>query len=364
MQLNDPLRQARGPRSAGLPPAHPGLTAGEAASYGRARRASARRGWMVLEALDPGTEHGRVYRALVCLPRAGVAELATETGIKPDTVRRLLHELVARNVAVALDGGAWEAHSPAEITESALRRDAVRRAEARQSGTELERLFRFVRREEGHYGALEVLADTERILATMQRMQRAATQEMRIIDRPPYFAQPSYYANQETLQFDRMAAGVGYRTIYYESAFNDGTIPDIPRMIAAGEQARTLKEPPMKLVIADDQLAVVTLEAEGGQSVVALLIRPSSLFTALSNTFETLWKLAVPISAVGVDALEDDRDRVILTLMASGATDEAIARRLDLSRRTVVRRVAMLLDRLGATTRFQAGVQAARRGWL
>jgi DNA-binding NarL/FixJ family response regulator len=41
-----------------------------------------------------------------------------------------------------------------------------------------------------------------------------------------------------------------------------------------------------------------------------------------------------------------------------------IARQLRLSRRTVTRRIAALLDRLGATTRFQAGVQAATRGWL
>ena len=50
--------------------------------------------------------------------------------------------------------------------------------------------------------------------------------------------------------------------------------------------------------------------------------------------------------------------------MASGATDDAISRRLGLSRRTVVRRAARLLERLGASTRFQAGVQAAHRGWL
>jgi DNA-binding NarL/FixJ family response regulator len=50
--------------------------------------------------------------------------------------------------------------------------------------------------------------------------------------------------------------------------------------------------------------------------------------------------------------------------MAAGATDEVIARRLAISRRSVVRRTGLLMERLGATTRFQAGVQAARRGWL
>ncbi|MFD0381698.1 response regulator transcription factor [Streptomyces stramineus] len=70
------------------------------------------------------------------------------------------------------------------------------------------------------------------------------------------------------------------------------------------------------------------------------------------------------MSATGIGTQIDARDRQILTLMASGATDDAIARRLGLGRRTVVRRVSALLAMLGATTRFQAGVQAARRGWL
>ncbi|MGW3040975.1 hypothetical protein ACWC9T_13250 [Kitasatospora sp. NPDC001159] len=72
----------------------------------------------------------------------------------------------------------------------------------------------------------------------------------------------------------------------------------------------------------------------------------------------------MPATIAGVDLRIDERDRRILTLMASGATDDAIARRLGVGRRSVVRRVSTLLAHLGATTRFQAGVQAARKGWL
>ena len=43
----------------------------------------------------------------------------------------------------------------------------------------------------------------------------------------------------------------------------------------------------------------------------------------------------------------------------SGLTDEAIARQLGLSHRTVQRRVAAFMADLGAHTRFQAGVKAA-----
>ena len=50
--------------------------------------------------------------------------------------------------------------------------------------------------------------------------------------------------------------------------------------------------------------------------------------------------------------------------LAAGAKDEQIARTLGISLRTVRRRVADLLIELGVDTRFQAGVEAVRRGWL
>jgi len=50
--------------------------------------------------------------------------------------------------------------------------------------------------------------------------------------------------------------------------------------------------------------------------------------------------------------------------MAVGMKDEAIARQLGMSPRTLRRRSQELLAELGAGNRFQAGVEAARRGWI
>ena len=50
--------------------------------------------------------------------------------------------------------------------------------------------------------------------------------------------------------------------------------------------------------------------------------------------------------------------------MAAGVTDEAAANRLGVSLRTVRRRVADLMERLDASSRFEAGLKAGRRGWL
>ena len=54
----------------------------------------------------------------------------------------------------------------------------------------------------------------------------------------------------------------------------------------------------------------------------------------------------------------------LLRQLAAGAEDEQIARTLGLSLRTVRRRISQLMIELGADTRFQAGAEAARRGWL
>lgn len=54
----------------------------------------------------------------------------------------------------------------------------------------------------------------------------------------------------------------------------------------------------------------------------------------------------------------------IVRLLSEGHTDDVIARHLGLSKRTYRRRFDKLMGELGATSRFQAGVLAARRGWI
>jgi DNA-binding NarL/FixJ family response regulator len=57
-------------------------------------------------------------------------------------------------------------------------------------------------------------------------------------------------------------------------------------------------------------------------------------------------------------------DRDLLPLLAAGFTDQAIASQLGCNERTVRRYLKDMMHRLDAVTRFQAGYQAIRRGWL
>jgi DNA-binding NarL/FixJ family response regulator len=86
-----------------------------------------------------------------------------------------------------------------------------------------------------------------------------------------------------------------------------------------------------------------------------------------------LWSQAVPITADGGSAapavngqdpgLSAD-DRKLLRLLAAGMKDQAIASHLGMSYRTASRRISGLMAALGAESRFQAGLYAARQGWL
>lgn len=54
----------------------------------------------------------------------------------------------------------------------------------------------------------------------------------------------------------------------------------------------------------------------------------------------------------------------LLSLLAQGATDDVVARSLGCTRRTLQRRLRRVFEKLGARSRFQAGVLAQRAGWI
>ena len=80
------------------------------------------------------------------------------------------------------------------------------------------------------------------------------------------------------------------------------------------------------------------------------------LYTAF---FDLSWRHAVPAPAVGRDG--GGGDPKLVELLELGLKDEAIARYLGVSLRTVRRRVAHLMASHGVETRFQLGWAVARR---
>jgi DNA-binding Lrp family transcriptional regulator len=205
---------------------------------------------------------------------------------------------------------------------------------------------------------LEILVGQRAVGHRYRALVRDCERELLVIDRPPYAA-PIETAEEDVST--RLGHDVVVRGLYApESLEPAGALDAVKRAIDKGELSRMHPKLPMKLAIMDRSVALLPLVLED-MVESALVVRKCALLDALVVLFELLWEQSSPVVPGPVAAQPDLR---LLTLLAAGAKDETIARQLGISPRTVTRRVAELLDQLGARTRFHAGVLAARNGWL
>lgn len=88
------------------------------------------------------------------------------------------------------------------------------------------------------------------------------------------------------------------------------------------------------------------------------------LIGGVHSLFRAVWDTAVDLDTyLHSDIPHLDADgRVILKALGSGLTDQSAARRLGVSLRTYRRRVAELMAKLEADSRFQAGLRAGELG--
>lgn len=70
-------------------------------------------------------------------------------------------------------------------------------------------------------------------------------------------------------------------------------------------------------------------------------------------------KLAIFDRHTAILPLSSDDLSTIIAMLTAGLTDQAIMRQLEISTRTMRRRMASIYERLNAGTRFHAGYNAA-----
>lgn len=172
-------------------------------------------------------------------------------------------------------------------------------------------------------------------------------------------------------QFDEDLSqrGLQVRTIYQNAVKNDRRNMEYVRWLdSLGMGVRFAPVVPFRLLLLDQDTAVLVHR-------LALLphemfiIREPALLAPLFEYVELCWAASEPITAAEdrtgeTDTAPNSQETALLQLLAAGSTDEAAAKKLGVSVRTVRRMMADLMDRLGATSRFEAGHRATQRGWL
>ncbi|GAA4056004.1 hypothetical protein [Nonomuraea soli] len=128
----------------------------------------------------------------------------------------------------------------------------------------------------------------------------------------------------------------------------------------AGATVRTVVGLPYQVLVRD---RMVTYVAHPGPTSSERLERIANPLVASSvaGVFDTICRI---LHDKGNGTLDDDGQDEVLRALDDGLTDDRAAARLHLSKRTFARRVAGVMERLNANSRFQAGAEAVRRGWI
>jgi sugar-specific transcriptional regulator TrmB len=319
----------------------------------------------MLEPLGLSSLDESVYRSLLKETGSSVGKLAALL----DAGESQINAALARLESVGLIGKAagasdtYLATAPGPALELLIRRREEELGQVRVEADELQRSYREMTQPREIGEIIEVVIGREAVCSRLEQLQRVAEHEVWSLSRPPWISKDN------EAQPDVVRRGVKYRVVYDASCLDDDELlGNIEEWTKDGEEARILKDLPLKVIGADGFFALVPIGiGDPGMTEGALIVSSSPLLEALRALFESLWMRAAPYGSPGS---VDPSDRLppeatgVLLLLANGVSDQAICRRLGISRTTLHRRVQSIMAVLGATTRFQAGVLAKERGMV
>ncbi|MER5639947.1 LuxR C-terminal-related transcriptional regulator [Kitasatospora sp. NPDC002227] len=324
----------------------------------------------MLEALGLTATAGAVYQAMLDHPDHGVEELAATCALSPAEVHDRLDELAGLMLVRASNErpGTLCAVAPEIGLADVLARQeaelAARQAQLAASRAAVTQLV--AERATSRPAMGERLWGMDAIQHRIELLARRMTSECLGVH-PGASHRPEDLAAARAADAEPLARGVSMRTLYQDTTRNDPhTTAHAHWLLSQGSEVRTAPVLPHRLVIFDRAQAIVPIDPADSR-VGALHVTEPGIVAALVDLFEQAWSTAVPLGAAqeqdpatGLSATE----RELLRLLGGGLTDETAGVRLGMSVRTVRRHMASIMERLNASSRFEAGIKAAQKGWL
>ncbi|MFE0645139.1 LuxR C-terminal-related transcriptional regulator [Streptomyces sp. NPDC058877] len=327
----------------------------------------------MLTALGLDAMSEAVYRSMLAHPQEGVSALAERLGTTETEIRHALdtlsglsllrpsgeHEGMLRAVSPDIGMEIVMARQQAELAAQQLRIEASRAAAA-QLIAEYADL-----RPAGTHPGVEQLIGIDQIRDCLARLTRDVRQEVMTFA-PDGGQKPEHIEAARPLDRDLLERGVRMRTVYLESVRNSPhTVAYVNWLAELGGQVRTVPSLPTRMILVDRTTAVIPVSSDDTAAGAVVLTGQGTL-TALCALFEHVWAGAQPLgeAAEVSDLGLSPQEQSVIDLLSKGYTDEAIAKRLGVSPRTARRLASELMDRLGARSRFEAGVRSVQQGWL
>jgi len=324
----------------------------------------------MLQSLGVSLKAETVYRAALQHQHHGVSALATTTGLTETEVRTALDELaeLALLKPSAQVDGKLRPVSPdvglAKLLASAEAQVALQQAKMKQARAEIAAITADHQRAWPFDGAIR-LDGLDAIRSRLEELQRTAEFECLSLN-PGGAHKPEARQAAGPLNEEALKRGVTIRAVCQDSFRNNSdTLAYARWLVELGSEMRSVPAVPIQMVIVDRQIALLPVQPDDPRAG-ALEVRSPGIVAALHTLFEQVWENGLPF---GEQVPRDHTgctpaERELLQGAAAGDTDETAARKLGVSLRTVRRMMSQLMERLDATSRFQAGVNAAKRGWL
>ncbi|MDQ2897705.1 MAG: helix-turn-helix transcriptional regulator [Actinomycetota bacterium] len=321
--------------------------------------------------VDPVAE--RVYRQMLARPDWGVAELGEFLELPEQELRDAFDRLFELAlVRQSLDQpGELHAVGPDIGLQAALARQQAELARRQRQVAESQATVNVMIAEHADARRDAAHSDAEQLLGmdvAQDRLEQLAldTTEEVLTFMPGGAQSPAALRRAGRNDSRLLERDVSIRTIGLDSIRNDhATLAHARFLAGAGAQFRTAPVLPPRMIVADRRTALLPIDPDNTRKGLLFITSPG-IVASLLALFEQAWEIATPL---GADR-EPDRqglpaqERALLKLLGQGFTDDVAAARLGVSPRTARRMMAELMERLGARSRFEAGLKAARHGWL
>ncbi len=310
-----------------------------------------------------------VYRLSVAHPDWSVTWMVDTLGLDENTVQTAIERLIEMRLLQvdATEHRELNAVSPETAIAELLYEDEVdllhrqrRIATQRSELTSLLPIYFAGRRARRSQEAIEVITDVAQVRARLGDYARRAQSSVLVVH-PGGGLDES--ALDSSLELDRpvLERGVQLRILLqHVTRHHQGTMTYAQEVVRRGAEIKTVPVLPSRMLIFDQEVAFIP--ADHDVEAGAVVVKEPGMVIALTSVFEMMWAAGRPYptqTAQRPKEVTEDIVRSVAEQLAAGAKDEVIARRLGVSVRTCRRYIAVVMERLGADSRFQAGYLAA-----
>lgn len=321
--------------------------------------------------LNPAAES--VYRLMLMQPSWGVAEIARGLAMDQRTVRSALDDLADLSLmrpSTQMPGRTRPVGPELGLSTLLARKQAALSRQEQEVAEDRAAMAAWVAEFAPTHASpddseVEHLNGIDEVRERMELLAAEATREA-LSFMPDGAQSAASMAASRSLDERALSRGVRLRTLYLDSVRNDhASLRYAEWLTGLGGETRTVPSLPLRMLVVDETVAVLPADPDrpGPDAVV---LHGRGIVSALVALFDQVWANAVPLEPTVRGSGEEltRQELELLRILAQGHTDEAVARKLGVSLRTVRRMMADVMARAEAKSRFQAGMRAVQMGWL